>query len=195
MKLGPEIESAVKRGDTVYLEKNLNDSNINEVNEQSQNLLMIATYQNDYPMAAFLVKRGADPNQQDELLNSPFLFAAASGYLDLVKLYLAYGARFDVFNRFNGTALIPAAEKGHVEVVRLLCHTKNFPINHINKLGWTALLEAVVLGDGSKDYVDIVSILLKGGADKSIADKDGVSALDHAEEKGFSEIAELLQMY
>ena len=123
MKIGSEIESAVRRGDTVYLEKNLIDSQVNDVNEQSQNLLMIATYQNDYPTAAFLVKRGADPNQQDELLNSPFLYAAASGYLDLVKLYLAYGARFDVFNRFNGTALIPAAEKGYVDVVRLLCHT------------------------------------------------------------------------
>lgn len=192
MKLDSEIESAVKRGDTGFLEKYLNSENVNEVNEQAQNPLMIATYQNDYSLAALLVKRGADPNQQDELLNSPFLYAGASGYLDLVKLYLAYGARFDVYNRYHGTALIPAAEKGHVEVVRLLAHTKNFPINHVNKLGWTALMEAVVLGDGSKDYVEIVNILLKAGADKNIPDKDGIYAIEHAKRKGFNDIVELL---
>ncbi len=192
MKLDSEIESAVKRGDTGFLEKYLNSENVNEVNEQAQNPLMIATYQNDYSLAALLVKRGADPNQQDELLNSPFLYAGASGYLDLVKLYLAYGARFDVYNRYHGTALIPAAEKGHVEVVRLLAHTKNFPINHVNKLGWTALMEAVVLGDGSKDYVEIVNILLKAGADKNIPDKDGIYAIEHAKQKGYNDIVELL---
>lgn len=192
MKLDSEIESAVKRGDTGFLEKYLNSENVNEVNEQAQNPLMIATYQNDYSLAALLVKRGADPNQQDELLNSPFLYAGASGYLDLVKLYLAYGASFDVYNRYHGTALIPAAEKGHVEVVRLLAHTKNFPINHVNKLGWTALMEAVVLGDGSKDYVEIVNILLKAGADKNIPDKDGIYAIEHAKQKGYNDIVELL---
>ncbi|WFB62080.1 ankyrin repeat domain-containing protein [Sphingobacterium sp. WM] len=193
--MGPEIESAVKRGDTVYLDKNLNLSNINGVNEQSQNLLMVTTYQHDYPMAAFLVKRGADPNQQDDLLNSPFLYAGSAGYLDLVKLYLAYGARFDVFNHDNETALISAAENGHVDVVRLLVHTKNYPINHINKKGYTALIKAIIFGDAGKDNVEIINLLLKGGADKDIVDQDGKTAIDYATQKGASEIIETLQMY
>jgi len=192
MKMDSEIESAVKRGDTVYLEKHLRAENINKVNEQLQSLLMIATYQNDYALAAFLVKRGANPNQQDELLNSPFLYAGASGYLDLIKLYLAYGARYDVFDRYSGTALIPAAEKGFVDVVRLLAHTKNYPINHVNKFGLTALMKAIILGEGNKEYVEIVHILLKAGADRNISDNDGLMAIDHAKHNGFSEIIELL---
>ncbi|MGM1429676.1 ankyrin repeat domain-containing protein [Sphingobacterium lactis] len=190
-----EVENAVKRGDTVYLDKHVNASNIEAVNAQSQSMLMMATYQDNYDLASFLVKKGADPNQQDEQLNSPFLYAGASGYLDMVKLYLAYGARFDVFNRYHGTALIPAAEKGHIEVVRLLAKTKNFPINHVNRLGWTALMEAIVLGNGGKDHVEIVSILLKEGADPNIPDKDGVLPIEHAKQKGFSEIVEILQLH
>lgn len=192
MKMDSEIVSAVKRGDTVYLEKHLNSENINGVNEKSENLLMIATYQNDYTLASFLVKHGADPNQQDEIFNSPFLYAGASGYLDLVKLYLAYGARFDVYNQYGGTALIPAAEKGFVDVVRLLAHTKNFPINHVNNFGQTALMKAISVGDGSKNHVEIVNILIKAGADKNIPDKEGVIAIDHAKNKGFSDIVDLL---
>lgn len=50
----------------------------------------------------------------------------------------------------------------------------------------------MILGDGSGKYVDIVTTLLGAGADPSIADKNGVTALEHARDKGFDEIAEVL---
>ena len=50
-------------------------------------------------------------------------------------------------NRYGGTALIPAAHHGHPETVRMLLGT-DIDIDHVNRLGWTALLEAVILGDG-----------------------------------------------
>jgi hypothetical protein len=50
-------------------------------------------------------------------------------------------------NRYGGTALIPACHYGHVETVRLLLGTA-IDVDHVNNLGWTALLEAVILGDG-----------------------------------------------
>ncbi len=65
-------------------------------------------------------------------------------------------------------------------------------INHVNDLGWTALLEAVILGSGGKDHQEIVRILLAHGADASIADRSGVTALQHARSKGQTEIARLL---
>ena len=44
--------------------------------------------------------------------------------------------------------MIPASERGHVEVVRYLLEETDVDVDHVNNLGWTALLEAVILGDG-----------------------------------------------
>ena len=166
---------------------------MNKTDSQKRSLLLLATHNNDLKMAELLVAHGADVNQQDVLKDSPFLYAGASGYTPLVKLYLEHGARFDVFNRYNGSALIPACERGHLDVVKLLANTKGFPIDHVNRLGWTALMEAVVLGDGSKTYVEVVQTLVDAGCDVSIPDNDGVTALEHARNRGYTEIAEVLQ--
>ena len=77
-------------------------------------------------------------------------------------------------NRFGGTALIPAADRGHVEVVRELVRTDT-DIDHVNDLGWTALLEAVILGDGGPAHQEIVRVLVEAGADVGLADRDGVT--------------------
>ncbi|MNE17161.1 Ankyrin repeats (3 copies) [compost metagenome] len=140
-----------------------------------------------------MVKYGADVNQQADNLDSPFLYAGASGQTELLKLFLANGARFDVFNRYNGSALIPACERGHIETVRLLANTKGFPVNHVNRLGWTGLMEAIVLGDGTKKYQEIVKILKDAGAKMDIPDHDGVTPLQHAERAGYREIAKIIK--
>lgn len=94
-------------------------------------------------------------------------------------------------NRFGGTSLIPAAERGHVETVKMLIDA-GVDVNHVNDLGWTALMEAVVLGDGGSAQVDVVKLLLDAGADIDQTDNDGVTALEHANTKGFRKIAALL---
>ena len=38
-----------------------------------------------------------------------------------------------------------------------------------------------------------VRILLDAGADRSIADREGVTPLQHAEQRGYDEIADLLR--
>jgi ankyrin repeat protein len=94
-------------------------------------------------------------------------------------------------NRYGGTALIPACHYGHVEVVYRLLKTK-IDVNHVNRLGWTALLEAVILGDGGPPYIEIVDALLAAGADRQLADREGLRPLDHARRRGFTAIAALL---
>ncbi|KAA6432610.1 hypothetical protein FOE74_15655 [Rufibacter glacialis] len=166
---------------------------VNTQDEDGKSLLLLATQTNQLKMVQLLVAHGADVNQQDNIQDSPFLYAGAAGYTDLVKLFLANGARFDVFNRYHGTALIPACERGHISVVKVLAHTPGFPIDHVNRLGWTALMEAVVLGDGSKIYVTIVQTLVDAGCNVNIPDNDGVTALQHAKKRNFSAIAEVLE--
>lgn len=175
------VEQAIKNGE-----------NINTVDSEKKSILLIATIKEYKEMVELLVKNGADVNQQAENLDSPFLYAGATGQTELLKLFLKNGARFDIFNRYNGSALIPACERGHIETVNLLANTKNYPINHVNKLGWTALMEAVILGDGSKKYQKIVKILKDAGATMDIPDNDGISPLQHAKSRGFHEIATII---
>ena len=87
--------------------------------------------------------------------------------------------------------MIPASERGHVEYVRRVVRTP-IDVDHVNDLGWTALLEAVILGDGSAPYQEIVRILLRAGADPRIADSDGVTALEHARSGGQEAVARIL---
>ena len=75
--------------------------------------------------------------------------------------------------------------------MRALLETE-IDVDHVNHLGWTALLEAVILGDGGERHTEIVRMLLDAGADPAIADRDGVTALAHARERGYSEMVRLL---
>ena len=77
-------------------------------------------------------------------------------------------------NRYGGTALIPACERGLVETVRMLLAAGVDP-NHVNRLGWTGLLEAIILSDGGPDHQAVVALLIAGGADVNLADGDGRS--------------------
>jgi ankyrin repeat protein len=62
----------------------------------------------------------------------------------------------------------------------------------VNRLGWTALLEAIILSDGGPRHQQIVELLLAHGADVNLPDKDGVTALQHARQRGFGEIERML---
>lgn len=187
------IIKLVGRNDVEGVKKALDKgANVNTQDEKQRSLLPLAVIEKRAEMATLLTERGADVNLQDNIQDSPFLYAGATGQTELVKLFLAHGARFDVFNRYNGTALIPACERGHVETVKVLVGTRGFPINHVNRLGWTALMEAIVLGDGSKKYQEIVQLLKDSGADLGIPDHDGLTPLQHARMRGFEEIVRIL---
>ena len=185
---------AVGRGDATIVKKVLQDKlSLEFKNDQGRTALMEAVYKKNNDIAFLLINAGADVNAQDNMKNSPFLYAGAEGNLEFVKMALNHGANFKIYNRYGGTALIPAAEKGHLEVVKLLVNTLNFPKDHINNLGWTALLEAVLLSDGGQVHIDIVAALIEGGCDVNIADKNGITSLMHAKKQGYTEMVKLLE--
>ena len=76
--------------------------------------------------------------------------------------------------------------------MKLLIEAKA-PLNHVNNLGWTALMEAIVLGNGGANHTATVRALVEAGADVNIADKQGATSLQHARRRGYVEIARLLE--
>jgi len=140
-----------------------------------------------------LARAGADMNALESQAYDVVTIAAVANAPELMSLAIELGnSPRLITSPYRGTALIAAAHLGHVEAVRRLI-AAGAPLDHVNNLGWTALMEAVVLGDGSRNYLQVVRLLLDAGADRSIADRHGVSPLAHARARGYADIAAALE--
>src|SRR4051794_21460330 len=142
--------------------------------------------------ARALIDAGADVDLQDEQRNNALLVSGETGSVAMLREVLRAKPDLGATNRFGGTALIPASDRGHVAMVRALLET-DIDVDHVNNLGWTALLEAVILGEGGPPHRQIVRALVAAGADVGIADRDGVTPLQHAHRRGYGEIARTLE--
>ena len=183
------LHQAVINNDTQSIKRILfQKALIDERDETGSTALMVATRANNVHAAHMLIEAGADVNAKDNIQDSPYLYAGAQGYLKILRMTLMHGADLKSNNRYGGTALIPAAERGHVETVR----TFGVDVNHVNNFGWAALLEAIILGNGEPKYQRIVELLLKAGTDPNLADKDGITPLQHARSRGYPEIEKRL---
>ena len=191
--LTEQLITAAEAGDVAVVEQLLKqNANINRQDVRGRTAVMAATHGHHADVVRALIQAGADINIRDNRLDNPFLYAGAEGLLDILKLTIAAGADTKLTNRFGGTALIPACERGHVEVVKELLTRTDVDVNHVNNLGWTALLEAIILSAGGPRHQQIVPLLLDHGADVNIADNDGVTPLQHARRRGFREIEQML---
>jgi uncharacterized protein len=156
--------------------------------------LIEAAFANDVVAAERLIRDGADVNVKDSTQQSAYLIATSEVGDDprLLELTLANGAQVNDKDSYDGTGLIRAAERGHARIVERLLRA-GIDRDHVNRLGWTALHEAIVLGDGGRDHVATVRALVRGGVDVNVPDGDGVTALAHADERGFREIGRILR--
>ncbi|MFK4065790.1 ankyrin repeat domain-containing protein [Streptomyces sp. NPDC029674] len=155
--------------------------------------LLLAALGDHVEAAGVLVAAGADVDAQDHRSDSPWLVTGVTGSVAMLHVLLPAGPDLKLRNRFGGVSLIPASERGHVAYVREVLRVTDIDVDHVNDLGWTALLEAVILGDGGRAHQEIVELLLAAGATPDLADRDGGTPLAHAERRGFAEIAELLR--
>ena len=186
------LHAAAAKDDVVAIKKLLSEGiNIDTRDGSGATALLVATHGNKVSAAEVLIKAGADVNAKDKINDSPYLYAGARGHLEILKMTLTHGADLKSTNRYGGTALIPAAERGHVDTVRTLIES-GVDVDHVNNLGWTALLEAIILGDGGKQHQQIVGLLVAAKAAINLADRDGVTPLQHAHSRGYTEIEKIL---
>jgi uncharacterized protein len=140
-----------------------------------------------------LVELGADPSLLDDQRYDAVTIAAVRDDLSTLDALLAAGASAQLITSvYDGTALIAAAHLGHEGVIATLIRA-GAPLDHVNNLGWTALIEAVILGDGGPRHTASVRLLLEAGADPRIADRTGRTALDHARSRSYRAMIELLE--
>lgn len=152
----------------------------------------IAAYMSNDRALRLLARAGADLDALDNQAYDVITIAAVANDLEFMDLALSLGASpGNVTSPYDGTALIAAAHLGHYDVVSRLIRA-GAPLDHVNNLNWTALIEAVILGDGGSDHINTVRALVEGGADPDITDAWGVTALEHARQRQYAEIAELL---
>ncbi len=193
-ELTEDLIQAAELGDLAVVQQLLEDgSDINGRDALGRTPVMAATHTNQVEVVRVLIRAGADVNIRDNRLDNPFLYAGAEGLLDILRLTIEAGADTKLTNRYGGTALIPASEHGFVEIVQELLTKTDIDVNHVNDLGWTALLEAIILGDGSERQVEVVRLLVNAGADVNITDRDGVSPLSHARQRGYKRMVEILE--
>lgn len=155
-----------------------------------------------FHVAAFLKQRaamealaagGADVNALDNQRYDAVTIAAVADDPDTMSVAIRVGNRAqNITSIYDGTALIAAAHLGHDEVVRRLI-AAGASVDHVNNLGWTALIEAVILGDGGKRHQACVAALLAGGANPKLADRNGMTPLALAKRRGYAEMVRMIE--
>lgn len=188
------LHDAAARGEVAEIEQLIAEGekpNIQDGNSRTP--LHVAAFLRKPAAARALIRLGANPNALDAERYDILTIAAVNNDLEMLKIALDGGANVRaVTSPYEGTALIAAAHRGHVDIVRALIEAKA-PLNHVNNLSWTALLEAVVLGNGGSNHTAIVEALVKAGADVNVPDRHGTTALRHARTRGYSQIARILE--
>lgn len=155
--------------------------------------LHVAAYFASHDAMRLLVKAGADPNALENDRYDMVTIAAVANDLETMKLALKLGNKAgNVTSRYDGTALIAAAHLGHVEIVKTLIMA-GAPLDHINNLQWTAVIEAIVLGDGGKDHTATLKALIEAGANVNLRDGRGNSPLTLAQQHGYSAMVTILR--
>jgi ankyrin repeat protein len=188
------LHAAAARGDIAGIEKRIASGENKEATDGRQRTpLHVAVYLKKHDAARALIRLGADPNKLEADRYDIITIAAVANDVPGLKLAIEGGGNPKaVTSRYDGTALIAAAHLGHVEVVRMLIAAKA-PLDHVNNLKWTALIESIVLGDGGKNHTETLRALVEAGADVNIPDGSGATPLRLARGRGYREMVAILE--
>lgn len=189
-----ELLAAAERGDADAVRRALAaGADVSARDSRRRTALIVTGETGHIAVARVLLAARAEVNALDDRRYDALTQAAARGDHALVELLLGAGADVrQITSPYDGTALIAAAHHGHVEAIRLLLARKP-NVDHVNNLGWTALMEAVVLGDGGPRHTETVRLLIAAGAGVNIPDRAGATPLAHARQRGYAEMIKVLE--
>jgi ankyrin repeat protein len=187
------LHAAAARGDAPAIERLVNDGADMDVRDSNRRTpLHVAAFTKQDAAAVKLMSLGADPNALDGQRYDIVTIASVADDVPMLKTALKGGGKAtNITSPYDGTALIAAAHLGHDEVVRTLI-AAGAPLDHVNNLGWTALIESIVLGNGGKRHIACHDALVKAGANVNIADRSGATPLTLAKRRGYAEMVAIL---
>lgn len=188
------LHAAAARGDIAEVEKRIAAGENKEATDNRQRTpLHVATFQKQYDAAHTLMRLGADPNKLEIDRYDIITIASVANDVPMLKIAIEGGGNPKaITSRYDGTALIAAAHLGHAEIVRTLIAAKA-PLDHVNNLQWTALIESIVLGNGGKNHTDTLRALVDAGANVNIPDGSGSTPLTLAKNRGYKDMVTVLE--
>jgi hypothetical protein len=189
------LHAAAHRGDVAAIERLAAASRqaLEARDPQGRTPLHVATFARQRGAVRALLAAGADPGALENGRYDAVTIAAVADDEETLRLLLSMGASAKlVTSRYDGTALIAAAHLGHDGVVRQLI-AAGAPLDHVNNLHWTALIEAIVLGDGGARHQACVRALLDAGASTRLADREGRTPVQLAQARGYAAMVRMLE--
>lgn len=188
------LHAAAHRGDLPQLAALLQAGTAVDARDaHDRTALHVATFARQHGAIRALAQAGADLNALEADRYDTITIAAVADDEPTLDLLLSLGTRAgNTTSRWDGTALIAAAHLGHDGVVRRLIRA-GAPLDHVNNLHWTALIESIVLGDGGPRHVRCLQALVEAGASTRLADREGRTPLQLARSRGYTEMVAILE--
>jgi ankyrin repeat protein len=188
------LHAAAQRGDVATIERLVaSNALLDGRDDAGRTALHVATFARQRDAVRALLRAGADPGALDLDRYDAVTIAAVADDDATVQTLLENGASAKlVTSRYDGTALIAAAHLGHDAIVRRLI-AAGAPLDHVNNLHWTAVIESIVLGDGGARHQATLAALLGAGASTALADRSGRTPLQLARDRGHREMVRMLE--
>jgi uncharacterized protein len=188
------LHAAAHRGDLAAIQRlAVNRKALEARDSRGRTPLHVATFARQRKAVQALLQAGADPAAFEQGRYDAVTIAAVADDEETLRVLLAGGASARLTtSRYDGTALIAAAHLGHEGVVRQLIQA-GAPLDHVNNLHWTAVIEAIVLGDGGARHQATLKALLDAGASTQLADRNGKTPLQLARALGYTAMVQMLQ--
>jgi uncharacterized protein len=188
------LHAAAHRGDLDAVKKLIaTKPDLNARDGFGRTVIHVATFARQREVIRALAQAGANLELLENDRYDAVTIASVADDDVTLRVLLSLGASAKLTtSRYDGTALIAAAHLGHDGVVKQLI-AAGAPLDHVNNLHWTALIESIVLGNGGPRHQEVLRALLAAGASTKLTDRQGSTPLALAKSRGYSAMVEMLE--
>ena len=188
------LHAAAHRGDVAAIEKLIAaKADVDARDGYGRTPLHLATFARQRDGIRALAKAGANLGLLERDIYDAVTIASVADDEESLRTLLSLGASAKLTtSRYDGTALIAAAHLGHDGVVRQLI-AAGAPLDHVNNLHWTAVIESIVLGNGGARHQATLKALIDAKANLQLTDRQGNTPLALAKSRGYREMVAMME--